>query len=224
MQEIVEIAYKSPASQITLILDCCHSGNFANPELLRGRGGTNPIATIRENMTIIAASREVEAAIEVGGHGLFTAAILDALEGGAADLMGLVSAPAMYSYVERRFGALDQRPVYKSHTLSVPILRHCESLIETLKLRQLTHFFPDQHYKFQLDPEYEPEDEFGNMHEPINEKKVQTSNLFKEYRDAGLVKASQPNESFFWTARKGNTIELTRRGKEYWWLLFNNKI
>lgn len=54
MQEIVEMAIQSPASDILLILDCCHSGDIANPSLMKK--GPNPLAVLRENMTVIAAS------------------------------------------------------------------------------------------------------------------------------------------------------------------------
>jgi uncharacterized caspase-like protein len=91
MQEVVDLAIKSSAHHILLILDCCHSGDIANPAMMNV--GTNPLAVLRENMTVIAASRATEGAIEAGGHGLFTGALLDALEGGAADHMGFVTAP-----------------------------------------------------------------------------------------------------------------------------------
>ena len=115
MEEVVGLALKSPARGMLLILDCCHSGDFANPATMNRGAGTSPLATLRENMTVIAASRAKEVAIEAGDHGLFTGALLDALEGGAADHMGFVTAPALYLYVSRRFSALDQRPVYKTN-------------------------------------------------------------------------------------------------------------
>ena len=43
MQEIVHFASKSPARSILLILDCCHSGDIANPALLNMRGGASPL-------------------------------------------------------------------------------------------------------------------------------------------------------------------------------------
>jgi hypothetical protein len=67
----------------------------------------NPFAMMREGITVIAASGASQVAMEQGGHGLFTAATIDALSGGAADPIGRVSPPAIYAYVERRFGAWD---------------------------------------------------------------------------------------------------------------------
>lgn len=224
MQEIVDIANKSQANDIFIILDCCHSGNIANLSLLNTGNTKNPIATIRENMTIIAASRDSQVSIEAGGHGLFTAAVLDALEGGAADHMGWVTPSSIYAYVERRFGSWDQRPVYKTNATGVTVVRECSPLIDRLMLHKLLELFPSQDYQYQLDPEYEPEDEYGNFHEPVNHEKVATSKLFKQYRDAGLLKPSVPDEQLYWTARRSHTVQLTLRGCEYWWLVRNGKI
>jgi hypothetical protein len=224
MQEVVELALRSPAREILMILDCCHSGDIANPALLNQRGGNNPFAALREGMTVIAASRDRQVAVEAGGHGLFTAAILDALEGGAADHMGWVTAPAIYAYVSRRFGAWDQRPVYKSNVADVLVVRQCEPLIERLKLHRLTELFPTVDYRYPLDREYEPEDEHGNVKEPVNRDKVAIAQLFKEYRDAGMLRPSKPRQQLYWVARNGGTVELTKRGSEYWWLVANQKI
>jgi len=222
MQEIVDLAVQSPASDILVILDCCHSGNIANPSTM-ARAGRNPLAVLRENMTVIAASRDTQPGIEAGGHGLLTAAMLDALEGGAADHMGFVSAPAMYEYASRRFTAGEQRPVFKTNATEVFTVRRCEPLIERLKLEQLTRYFPTADYKYRLDPEYDPEDEHGNIKEPANQEKIAIGRLFKSYRDAGLLRPSDPTTQLYWVARRSGTVELTPRGREYWWLLTNDK-
>jgi len=224
MDEIVKLATDSRASDILLILDCCHGGDIANSAALNSQSGSNPLALIRENMTVIAASLPAQTSVEAGGHGLFTAAVIDALEGGAADHMGWVTAPAIYAYVERRFGSWEQRPVYKSHATSVAPVRQCAPLIDRYKLRKLVNLFPTNDHQYPLDPEHEPEDEHGNVREPVNNDKVAIAQLFKDYRDAGLLKPSTPGEQLYWTARRSHTVELTPRGREYWWLVRNNKI
>jgi hypothetical protein len=224
MEELVNLARQSDASDVLFILDCCHSGDIANPAVLQTSRGDDPLSILRENMTVIAASRSSEESVEAGGHGLFTAAVLDALDGGAADHMGWVTAPSIYAYVERRFGAWDQRPVYKSHATGLTVVRRCAPLIDRLKLRELVTLFPTEHYEYPLDPDYEPEDEHGNVHEPVNEEKVGVAQLFKDYRDAGLLKPSMPGEQLYWTARRSHTVRLTPRGREYWRLVANNRI
>jgi uncharacterized caspase-like protein len=225
MQEVVDLAISSSAHHILLILDCCHGGDIANPATINKDSGKSPLATLRENMTVIAASRATEGAIEAGGHGLFTGALLDALEGGAADHMGFVTAPALYTYVRRRFTAWDdQHPVYKTNATEVLTVRECEPLIARLQLQQLPTLFPKADHKYPLDPEYEPEDEHGNVKQPMNKEKVAIAQLFKSYRDAGLLRPSDPKLQLYWVARRSETVELTPLGREYWWLVVNEKV
>jgi hypothetical protein len=222
MQEIMQMTFDSNAQDIFLILDCCHSGDLANPTMFKN--GSNPLALLRENMTVIAGARAAEEAMEAGGRGLLTAAMLDALEGGAADHMGWVTAPSIYAYVERRFGEGEQRPVYKSHATKINVVRQCAPLIDRLKLREITKYFPTLDFQYKLDPEFEPEDEHGNLHEPVNYEKVAIAQLFKDYRDSGLLKPSTAGEQLFWTARRSHTVELTNRGREYWQLVKGGRL
>ncbi|HLJ88714.1 MAG TPA: hypothetical protein VKZ53_17985 [Candidatus Angelobacter sp.] len=138
--------------------------------------------------------------------------------------MGIVTAPALYCYVTRRFTSWDQRPVYKTSATDVLMVRQCEPLIERHQLNRLTTHFPSAEFKFRLDPEYEPEDEHGNVKQPVNPQKLEIAQLFKAYRDAGLLKPSDPKLQLYWTARRSGTVELTPRGREYWWLIANDKI
>jgi hypothetical protein len=223
MDEVVGEANRSKARDILLILDCCHSGQIANPALLQPNGA-DPLALLREDMTVIAASRPPQEALEAGGHGLFTRAILDALDGGAADHLGWVTAPAIYGYAERRFGAFDQRPVYKSHTTRFTVVRQCAPLIERFKLARLVELFPAPDHRYPLERGHEPEDEHGNVTGPVDAEKVAIATLFKEYRDAGLVRATVPGEDFYWVARRSHTVELTLRGREYWRLVRDGRI
>ncbi len=222
MQEIINLAATSPARDILLMLDCCHAGAAGDSPFGRP-GDRNPLAVLRENMTVIAASRGNESAVEDGEHGMFTSALLDALDGGAADHMGWVMAQSIYAYVERGFGAWVQRPVYKTNATDLTVVRQCAPLIERFKLHQLLNYFPTPDYKFRLDPEYEPEDEHGNLHEPVNHEKVALAKLFKEYRDVGLLKSSD-GQQFYWVARRSGTLELTLRGREYWRLVKGKRI
>lgn len=224
MQEIVEMASRSKARDILLILDCCHSGSLGDSSLLNAGNGRDPLAVIREDMTVIGASLAPQAALEASGHGLFTAAVLDALQGGAADHMGWVTPASMYAYVERRFGAFDQRPVYKSYATGVRVIRECAPLIDRLKLQKIVEYFPSQKFLYQLDPEFERENKFGKLRKNVNKQKLAIGQLFKDYRDAGLLKPSIPGEQLFWTAQRSHTVELTVRGCEYWWLVKEDKL
>jgi hypothetical protein len=93
--------------------------------------------------------------VEDGGGGVFTSLVVDALEGGAANVLGAVSAPAIYAYVEAALGAWDQRPLFKSHVSSVLELRCCTAPIDRGILRRLPTLFPLPAEDLPLDPSYE---------------------------------------------------------------------
>jgi hypothetical protein len=225
LREVMTHAVQSPANHTLLLLDCCQCGDMAGQAIKDTKGSApNALGTLRENMTVIGAARDAEQAIEPGGHSLFTQALLDALDGGAADHMGAVTAPAIYTWVSRRFPDTELRPVYKTNATDVLSVRRCEPLIERLKLQRLPALFPTIDHKYQLDSEHEPEDEYGNVKEPVNWEKVKIARLFKSYRDAGLLRSSDPKLQLFWVAKRNGTVELTPRGREYWWLLVNHKI
>jgi hypothetical protein len=201
MSEVLHLASKSGAREVVLVLDCCHSGDLGNIPLLSVAGNSSPLTAIRENMSIMAASKSTQVAVEAAGHGLFTSALIDALAGGAADHMGWVTPPAVYAYIERRFGEFQQRPVYRSSATQIGVIRECAPLIERLKLYELVKLFPSENHKYQLDPEFEPHDEHGNLHEPVNEEKMRVASLLKDFRDAGLLRPSAAGEQLFWTSR-----------------------
>ena len=54
---------------------------------------------------------------------------------------------------------------------------------------------------------------------PIVQAKFDIGQLIKKYRDAGLLRPSQPGEHLFFTAQFGHTVELTAVGQEYWRLI-----
>ncbi len=209
---------------VTIILDTCYSGCLGNSSASGDASSNRAIASLRENTTLIAASRGDETAQAGSSYSKFTEVLLDALDGGAADHMGFVTGTSIYGYVERRFGAWAQRPVFKSNLAEVPTIRKCAPLIEPHKLRNLTDLFRDPHYQYPLDPDYEPQDRDGSLPVAFDPDKYDKSRLLKELRDVGLVKASVLGEDFYYAARNSSTVELTLRGKEYWYLVKGNRI
>jgi len=55
----------------------------------------NDTTMLREGVSALTASRTAEVSVEVNGGGLFTSLVGDALTGGAADVLGRVTAPSM---------------------------------------------------------------------------------------------------------------------------------
>ena len=102
-------------------------------------------------------SRGDQVSVEVGGAGVFTSLLVDALEGGASDLLGSVTAPAIYAYIEAALGAWEQRPLFKSHVSRLLPLRRCVPPIERAILRELPSLFPLPAEDKPLDPSFEPE-------------------------------------------------------------------
>jgi hypothetical protein len=93
--------------------------------------------------------------VEIGGGGVFTSLVVEALRGGAADLLGSVTAPAVYAYVETAVGAWDQRPLFESHIARVLPLRHRIAPIARSTLRTLPGLFQLPAEDLPLDPAWE---------------------------------------------------------------------
>lgn len=220
MDDVLLLANRSRARDIVIILDCCHSGDLGNPPILQAL--TQPLALLREGLTVLAASRPNEVAYEVAGSGMFSDALAEGLAGGAADHMGNVSAASLFLYAERLFDAWDQRPIYKSYTARVPTLRVCKPAVDYEVLKTLTEHFQSADAEILLDPEYEAEasDEEKN---PGRAKKREHSRTFKTLRDARLLE-SVDGDDLYWTAMNSKAIRLTNLGKYYWRLLKRGKL
>jgi len=151
MGDVLKLANNSKAKEVVILLDCCYAGALGNiPEI------DNTKAILREGISILTASRGDQPSVETGGGGLFTSLVVDALEGGAANILGAVSTPAIYAYVEAALGAWDQRPLFKSHVSSVLELRCCTPPIDRAILRRLPELFPLPAEDMPLEPSYEP--------------------------------------------------------------------
>lgn len=150
LAEVLKMANDSQAGEVVIFLDCCFSGSLGNPPPI-----DNSKALLREGLSILTAGRGDQASVEVGGGGVFTSLLVNALDGGAADLLGSVSAPSVYAYVEAALGAWDQRPLFKSHVSQVLPLRRCIPPVERDILRDLPKLFPLPAEDLPLDPSFE---------------------------------------------------------------------
>jgi hypothetical protein len=107
MSDVLKLANDSKVAEVVLLLDCCFSGNLGNVPAV-----DNSKSLLRESVSILAAGRGDQPSVETGGGGVFTSLVVDALEGGAANLPGAVSAPAIYAFVEAALGAWDRRSAF----------------------------------------------------------------------------------------------------------------
>lgn len=100
MARLLEAANNSRNLSVIIILDCCHSGQIGNVEAAPGVNTTS----IGANVTVLAASSATEKSSEGMRNSLFTGLLLEALDGGAADVCGEISAAAAYAYIEQALG------------------------------------------------------------------------------------------------------------------------
>jgi len=93
MDELLLIANRSESENRVIILDCCHAGALGSPAITGSEA-----AHIHQGVTILTASKSDESAVEVNGHGIFTNLLIEALQGGAADLNGCITPGSIYAY------------------------------------------------------------------------------------------------------------------------------
>jgi hypothetical protein len=134
-----------------IILDCCEAGGAGDSRALRGGA-----SMLSEGITILTACKKTEPALEKNSHGVFTGLLLQALHGGAANVLGKVTPGSVYSFVDNALGAWEQRPVFKTNVSQFIALREVAPLISEEILRKLPDWFPDASFEFPLDPSYEP--------------------------------------------------------------------
>jgi hypothetical protein len=206
MRDLLVHAIKSRVREVVVILDCCHSGEFGNlPEV-----ETNQ-ALLREGVAVLAASRSYEPSIEMGASGVFTTLVYDALNGGAADILGRVTVGSIYAYVDLALSAWDQRPVFKAHLSKFTPLRQCEPHVDSAILRLLPTYFESPDYELPLDPSYEPDVE------PKDVKNERTFAHLQRLRDARLL-VPIGEKHLYYAAVNSKACKLTALGRFYWQL------
>jgi hypothetical protein len=217
MSELIQLANDCAAQEVVLILDCCHSGAIGGVGRRHGGRALEQIARLREGVTILAASRAQETAVADSAHGVFTDLLLSALQGGAADVRGHVSAAAVYASIEQALGAWDQRPLYKSFASHLAPLRHCTPQVSDASLRRLPQYFATETSRYRLAPSYE-----YTRPEGIADH-VAIFDAFKRYRDAHLLRTVEGDDLYF-AALQAHEVELTPAGRLYWRLARQGRI
>lgn len=212
MADVLKLANDSKAREVVIMLDCCFSGNLGNPPAL-----DNMKTSLREGVSILTASRGDQISVEAGGGGVFTSLVVDALEGGAANLLGAVSAPAIYAYVEAALGAWDQRPLFKAHVSSVVELRRCMPPIARDVLRRLPKLFPLPAEELPLSPAYEPKAANSDKAKVLDFNDLQALNRIHLVIPVGA-------QHMYDAAMESRACKLTPSGRYYWRLARDNRI
>ena len=222
MNDLLVMANSSKATNRVIILDCCHSGAAGTSKVT---GGVT--STINNGVTILTASKGEELAMEVNGHGVFTNLLIDALQGGAADIRGDITPGSIYSYIDQALGAWEQRPVFKTNITEFISLRKITPRVPNETLRKITQYFPEPEQEFALDPSYEDTNSKEIQHlivEPF--AKTENVAIFKDlqkFQSVGLVVPVDAPFMFF-AAMESKSCRLTALGYHYWRLVKNKKL
>lgn len=211
VNELLQIANESPAKSKIIILDCCHSGILGNAS------PNEPNASISEGLTILTASSKDQYAMEKNGSGVFTSLLVDALNGGAANLLGDITPGSIYAHIDQSLGAWEQRPIFKTNVTNFTSLRKVQPSISLHNLKQITALFKNRDTIFPLDPSFEPESE-----EP-DEGNVQKFKILQKYNRANLL-IPVGAEHLYYAAMDSKACGLTVLGKHYWNLVKNGRI
>lgn len=153
LTEMMTLVGRSPAKNKIIILDSCHSG------ITGTRTDAPAFAEVKKGTTILTASTAEQYAMETpgGGGGVFTNLLVDALSGGAANLVGDVTPGSVYAHIDQSLGPWAQRPMFKTNVDTFVRLRRTEPPISLADLQALPVHFPTPDHLYRLDPSYEPE-------------------------------------------------------------------
>jgi hypothetical protein len=207
MDDILKYANQSKAKDKIIILDCCHSGAFGSLAI----AGSN-VAQLSEGLSVLTASRDSESALEINGCGVFTALVVNALQGGAADLRGHITPGSIYAYVDQALGPWDQRPIFKTNVTRFTSLRTISPPVPLATLRKLTVYFPAPQDAHALDPSYEFTEQKANPENVAIMKDLQ------KFVSVGLV-APVGEEHMYFAAMNSKSCKLTAVGFQYWRLV-----
>ena len=203
------------ASHKIIILDSCHSGYAGKLDRM------GEFSHLPENTTILASCTNRGTAAD----GCFTPLMVEALEGGAMNLMGEVSPGDVYSYIDRALGSWDQRPVFKANIESFVCLRKNKEPISKGVLQQIVDIFPDPNEDKPLDPGYE--EDKHEVDDPVYQvrdpEKERVFSILRDYVALNLVvPVGAPR--MYQAAIHSKACRLTNLGRYYWRLVATNRI
>jgi len=213
MNDVLTYANNSKCKDKIIIFDCCHSGAFGNMTINNSTNGS----LLGDGLSVLTACRKDEVAIERGGQGIFTSLLMDALQGGAADLRGYITPGSLYAYVDEALGAWDQRPVFKTNVSRFTSIRRIIPKIPHETLRKIKDYFETPESEHKLDPSYEDTTEFPDK------EKVKIFKDLQKYTSAGLV-VPVDEEHMYYAAMNSKSCRLTALGFQYWRLVMEGKL
>lgn len=212
LTDILTFANQSSIPHVLILLDSCFSGAFGS---IPATSSETP--NIRQGVSVLTASRASELAVEKDGSGVFTNLVCGALEGGAADPLGAVTAAGVYSYVDQALGPWDQRPLFKAHVSTLVPIRQCRPAVPLEVLRRIPEWFAQPDAELPLDPSYEPEVE------PHDVEKEKVFGHLQRLRAARLLEPVGEEHMYFAAMNRKGCV-LTPLGRHYWRLAKEQRI
>jgi hypothetical protein len=211
MDELLTIVNGSKAQNKVIVLDCCHSGLAGTPAMTESK------AVLSEGVTILTASAQDQYSLETGGSGVFTTLFVDALSGGAANLVGDITPGSVYAHIDQALGPWEQRPIFKTNVKRFISLREVQPPVALEELKQIIDLFPEPSFTFPLDPSYEPTSD-----NPV-EDRTEVFAILQNYNHVNLVKPVD-QEHMYYAAMKSTGCRLTALGAHYWNLVKKERI
>lgn len=222
MSDILKYANESNAKNKVIILDCCHSGAMGNSTY-----GKDNECIIRNGVTILTSSRSDESSIEIGENGVFTNLLIEALNGGAANIQGDITPGSIYSFIDQALGAWDQRPLFKTNIQQFVPIRKVIPSVSLDELNVLIECFESPNEEMKLNPSFESTNTIDVPHEIIEpyakEENVQVFKKLQKLVSVGLVKPVG-EQYMYYAALHSKSCKLTALGQYYWKLLSENRI
>lgn len=222
LQEVLAIANGSKCKERIIILDSCYSGFMGSISTAEQN-----TAVINEGVTILTASRNTETSMEVGGHGVFTSLLIEALNGGAADVTGHITVGGIYAFIDKALGPWSQRPVFKTNVTRFTALREVEPQVDIRVIRKICEYFSSENSRFELNPSFEPTNALNVEHTVIEPyATIENTKIFSELQKLegiGLVVPVE-EEHMYYAAMNSKSCELTAVGKQYWRLVKEKRI
>ncbi len=216
LNDVMGLVSNSKAQNKVIILDSCCSGAIANSTEMPN------YSILRSGTTVLAACGETEYATEENGHGVYTSLLVEALYGGAMNLLGEVSPGSIYSYIDRSLGAWEQRPEFKANIKTFVSLRKNAPPIQISELRRITEFFSSPYDEYKLDPTYEHDKHEADVKD-INKEHEAIFAILQRYVKLNLV-VPVDAEHMYYAAINRKSCKLTAQGQHYWSLVKKNTI
>ncbi|MFN0263747.1 caspase domain-containing protein [Tepidamorphus sp. 3E244] len=209
LSDIMTFANQSGFRNKIIVLDSCHSGIAAT------RPSPSAMSELQDGVTILTASTAEQYANEQNGSGVFTTLFVDALDGGAANLVGDVTPGSVYAHIDQSLWSWAQRPVFKTNVQSFISLRKVTPPISLSDLQRIAELFPTPGFVFQLDPEFEPERPTATEDLPAPVKhKTEVFAVLQKYNRLNLVVPVDAPHMYH-AAINSKAARLTSLGEHY---------